>query len=162
MSRCRSSCIFIICHARIIGSTASTLRVYAVVAHTSKPVAYCPSNFQAVNSNESNYNLATDGRLTALQFLAILDDAYSTLTAPTEPRLTVDDQVVQQLVSGQNLDEISDLFKEQKSELYGDDGVTLVSKGAAPHLAVSGRKFSVWGAREQQTSAVRYIYHTNQ
>lgn len=144
----------------IIGVTASTLRVYAIVAHTSKPVAYCPSNFQAVNSNESNYDLATDGRLTALDFCAVLDDAYSTLTAPTEPRLTVDDQVCQQLVSGQNLDEISEVFKEYKSELYFDDGVTLVTPGAAPHLNVSGRRFSIWGAREQQTSAVRYLYHT--
>lgn len=145
----------------VIGSAnASTLRVYAIVAHTSKPIAYCPSNFQAVNSNESNYDLATDGRLTALDFCAVLDDAYSTLTAPTEPRLTVDDQVVQQLVSGQNLDEISECFKEYRSELYFDDGVTLVTPGAAPHLNVAGRRFSIWGAREQQTSAVRYIYHT--
>jgi hypothetical protein len=144
----------------IIGTTASTLRVYAICAHTSKPIAYCPSNFQAVNSNESTYDLATDGRLTALQSMVVLDDAYSTLTAPTEPRLTVDDQVVQQLVSGQNLDEISEIWKEYKSELYFDDGVTLLVPGHAPHLAPSGRRFSVWGAREQQTTAVRYLYHT--
>lgn len=144
----------------LYGATTVTVYCYADIVWTRKPVTYVPSFFKAQDWNSDQFELDTGGRAVSIPYLAVFDDDFLTFTLPTEPRVEMDGNTVQSLVTGSEINKRVSWNKDDIRSLYADPSVCLMVPSDAndPGGWPTGRIIKVVKAGAQHTGDSRYVY----
>lgn len=144
-------------------ATTLTATYYAHVVYPRHPVAEVPcflyEETAAAADNEKKLKLGSSA-FAAYDFVKVYDDAFSSFTSSTEVQVTMDGEIIQNLVGGSLLQRLQGPFRNGKAEAYGNDGDMLLD----PCSHKSSRSF--WRGKEitiinahAQHGAAKYLYH---
>lgn len=135
--------------------------VWADVVYTENPVTYVPSFLREKQTSEDSHTLEGIGDFNAFDHISVHDDAYSTFTDGTEPRITVEGKPIQNFVDGLTIQKLKATKRRQKMEDFTQDGNCLVActDMRSPASFIRGRDVTVWKAGAQATAPYLLLYH---